>query len=203
MSAIAEIMSNPGHYVSAAFFGFLLGIVVQRARFCMTGAIRDYFLFRIDRNLKMVLLMLATTSFFYTLFLTFGLLKPTLMPAGWFSVVGGIIFGIGMAIAGGCVVSTYSRIGEGSINYLITGIMIPIGIILGAQLYTIPKYAAKLPGGAETSLFGSPYGLVWLGEFPLDNPLASYLLNIKGVYIGALQAIILIAAYLYLEKRSQ
>jgi|Deesub1362A_J573_1020465.scaffolds.fasta_scaffold00131_30 hypothetical protein len=203
MSAIAEIMSNPAHYISAAFFGFILGFLVQRSRFCMTGAIRDYILFRIDRNLKMTLMILGTTSFFYTFFMTVGVLRPTNMPAGWYSVVGGVIFGIGMAIAGGCVISSFARIGEGSLNYLITAFMILVGVAIGAQLYTIPWLAAKLAGGVESSLLGSPYGLIWLGEFPLANPLAVYLFKIKGVYIGAFQALIFILAYAYLERKGE
>jgi hypothetical protein len=186
--------------IFAALFGFVLGILVQRARFCMTGAIRDFILFRIDRNLKMVLLILAVISFFYPLFLTLGWMKPTPMPAGWFSVIGGIIFGIGMAIAGGCVVSTYNRIGEGSINYLITGIMIPTGIVLGAELYK--KWADILPGGAKSSLLGSPYGLVWLGDFKTLPPIGATVSGIPLVYFGIIQALIFAVAYIYLERKS-
>jgi hypothetical protein len=163
----------------------------------MTGAIRDFILFRADRNLKMVLITLAITTFFYTLFMSTGIIRATPMPAGWFSVVGGILFGIGMAIAGGCVVSTYYRIGEGSINYLITGIMIPVGIAIAAA--TFHKWWT-LPMGKETPFLGSKYGLVWLGSFEKMHALGNAITDIPIIVFGIIQALIFALLYYKLEK---
>lgn len=186
--------------VAAAIFGFVLGFLVQRSRFCMTGAIRDFILFRIDRNLKMVLITLTITTFFYALFMTLGIIKATPMPAGWFSVVGGILFGIGMAIAGGCVVSTYYRIGEGSINYLITGIMIPVGIAIAAA--TFHKWWT-LPIGKATPFLGSEYGLVWLGTFEKMHALGNAITGVPIIVFGIIQALIFAFVYYRLEKKAE
>ncbi len=191
-------------YIYAAFFSFILGVLVQRARFCMTGSIRDYILFGIDRNLKMVLIILSITTFFFTLFLTIGIIKATPLPAGWFSIVGGIIFGIGMAIAGGCVTSTYSRIGEGSINYLITGICIPLGIIMASFIWKplglpLGQKTVFMPGttGLET-----PYGLIWTTPFPSMPSVGNALLDIPPIFIGIPLAAIYLLWYYKLEKNA-
>ncbi len=174
-------------YISAAVFGFILGFLVQRSRFCMTSAIRDFLLFKVTRNLKMALIILVITTFFYTLFLTFNVFKPTPIPAGWFSFVGGILFGIGMAIAGGCVISTFSRIGQGNINYVIVAIFMLIGIYVGSYLFKLIPNA--LP--PKTQLFGYKAGLVWLHK----------LFNVPPIVLGIIFTVIFALAYIYLERK--
>ena len=198
--------------IGPAIFGFILGFLVQRSRFCMTGAIRDYILFGIDRNLKMVLIVFAICTFAFTLILTIsppgidrplgpGTFGPTMQPAGWFSIVGGIIFGIGMAIAGGCVTSTYSRIGEGSINYLITGICMPLGIIMGSFVWK----PLVLPIGQKTTFMPgtsleTAYGLIWVAPFPSMPSLGNALLDIPPIFIGIPLAAIYLFWYYKLES---
>ncbi len=174
-------------FIAAAIFGFILGYVVQRSRFCMTSAIRDYLLFKVTTNLKFALIILTIITFTYTLMLTFNVFKPTPIPAGWFSFVGGLLFGIGMAIAGGCVISTFSRIGQGNINYVVTAVFMLLGIFVGSYLFVIMPNA--LP--PRTELFGYKAGLVWLDK----------LFGIPPIVIGIILTIIFLAAYIYLEKK--
>jgi hypothetical protein len=176
------------NYAGAIVFGLLLGFVVQRSRYCMTGAIRDYFLFGITRNLQMTFIVLAIISFFYTLFLTYGVFRPTMVPAGWFTLVGGIIFGIGMAIGGGCVTSTFYRIGEGQWNYVASVIFMLVGIIAGSWLFNVAPYAFFYEG---YTFLGRDFGLVWLNELVGDLP---------PVAVGIVQAAIFAIAYYKLSK---
>ena len=209
-------VSTSAQLIVAILFGLILGFLSQRSRMCVTGAIRDYILFKTDRNLKYLLLLLGIISLAYSIILGMGIggAMTTPFPAGWYSIVGGIIFGFGMVIAGGCVVSTFYRIGEGNINYLIVAICMFLGIVLGAHLYFIvPDYlvtgdAATLPG--QTSQF------IWLGQYDLDalNPPSAAgeilgpvynpwkLFNISGVVVGIIQAAILLGAWFYMEKKS-
>jgi len=187
---------------AAAIIGFILGFLVQRSRFCMTGAIRDYFLFGITRNLKMVCIILGITTFFYTLYLSTTKIPtnlPTPVPAGWFSFVGGIIFGIGMAIAGGCVTSTFNRIGEGSINYLLTAISMFIGIVIGA--FTVWKWFT-LPFGRLFESFGVPYGLIWIASFP-KMKVGTAMLDIPPIIPGTIISALFLAWYYKLEKSEE
>ncbi len=188
--------------IAAAIAGFILGILVQRSRFCMTGAIRDYILFGITRNLKMVCIILGITTFFYTLFLSIKGIPthlPTMVPSGWFSLVGGIIFGIGMAIAGGCVTSTFNRIGEGSINYLLSAIFMFIGIIIAS--FTFWKYFT-LPFGRYYESFGVPYGLIWLASFPKMKA-GTAIFDLPPVLIGIPLSAIFFYIYYRLEKKEE
>ncbi len=189
-----------GNLIGSAIIAFLLGFVVQRSRFCMTGAIRDYFLFQITRNLKIVFMILAVLSFVYPLFLSYGYygggellalnqFKPTPVPGDWYSVVGGIIFGIGMALAGGCVTSTFYRIGEGSLNYLIVVVMMLFGIFIGSYLYD--AFPGLMPGANPSPLLHLPNaGLVWLND----------LLGINPAILGIIQAAIFAFAYYRVAK---
>ncbi len=178
------------NYVGSAIIAFILGFVVQRSRFCMTGAIRDYFLFQITRNLKIVFMILAVLSFFYPLFITIGVISsPTPVPGDWFSIVGGIVFGVGMAIAGGCVTSTFYRIGEGSLNYLIVVVMMLVGIFLGSFLYD--AFPNLMPGANPSPILGLPnYGIVWLNDFINQSP----------IVVGVVQAAIFAFAYYRVSK---
>lgn len=209
-------VSTSAQLIVAILFGLVLGFLSQRSRMCVTGAIRDYILFRTDRNLKYMLLLLGIISLAYAIILSMGIggAKTTPFPAGWYSIVGGLIFGFGMVIAGGCVVSTFYRIGEGNLNYLIVAICMFIGIVLGAHLYFIvPGY---LVTGESATLPGQTSQFIWLGQYDLDalNPSSAAaealgpvynpwkLFNVSGVVVGIIQAAILLGGWLYLEKKS-
>jgi uncharacterized membrane protein YedE/YeeE len=190
-----------------ALFGFLLGYLAQRSRLCVTGAIRDFILFQVTRNLKYLFLILGTITFFYTIFLSQGIggVKATPFPAGWYQVFGGLIFGIGMAIAGGCVVSTFYRIGEGSLNYLLTALAMFVGIAIGAWTF---KYVGDyLALGKNSFVGGYATNWVWLGRYadaayPNTGGQEIFsVLPVDGMILGIIQAAILFAAYIYVEKK--
>lgn len=163
--------------LAAISFGFILGIIVQRSRFCFTAAFRDAYLFKIYRNLKFTLIMVAIITFFYTLFLTLGLVEPYPLPAGWFSIFGGYLFGVGMVLAGGCFLSNTFRIGEGSVNAIIVWIFILAGLALG------PVFRSFIS-------FGKPFSAIWLNDVVGTSP----------IVIGTIQAGILLLLYYRLEK---
>jgi hypothetical protein len=209
MTSLVIFVPKPGslEIIMGALFGFLLGYLAQRSRLCVTGAIRDFILFQVTRNLKYLFLILGTITFFYTIFLSQGIggVKATPFPAGWFQIVGGFLFGIGMAIAGGCVVSTFYRIGEGSLNYLLTAICMFVGIAIGAESF---KYAGDyLALGAKSIVIGFSSNWVWLGKYAeaaypgTGGQEIHSVLPVSGMVVGIIQAAILFAAYIYVEKK--
>lgn len=120
-------------------FGIAFGIVLERGRFCMTSAFRDYFLTRDTYILKGVFLAVPLTMIgFFSAFFT-GMISPSDFPyikeAGLHTAVGGLIFGMGMVLAGGCASGTLYRIGEGYVTALIALIGMLIGIGIFAELY--------------------------------------------------------------------
>ena len=112
------------------------GFVLQRSRFCFASGFRDLFLFGSGANMKGIILGLVVSSIGFTAIMHW--ITPNILtgdvasdahvfPVGISTAVGGLLFGFGMVIAGGCVSGTLYRLGEG---YL-TSISSLIGIIVG------------------------------------------------------------------------
>lgn len=130
-------MANPVPLLVATglLLGLVAGLVMHRADFCIAGMFRDLFLFRTPGKLRALVLYLATAMTLFEICRIAGLLPiypfPLLGPASTAGVVGGVIFGIGMVLAGGCVVGTLYRMGAGSLLSLAAfG-----GLIVGSTLY--------------------------------------------------------------------
>jgi len=103
-------------------FGLAFGFALQRGRFCFASAFRDLFLLGHDRNMKGVLLGLAVATLGFAVVMarqmpitTIGFDPPTanILPVGLHTVLGGILFGVGMVLAGGCASGSLYRMGEG------------------------------------------------------------------------------------------
>ncbi|MBI3944202.1 MAG: YeeE/YedE family protein [Chloroflexi bacterium] len=111
--------------ISLAVYGIVgiaFGFTLQRSRFCFASAFRDLFLFRQTRNLKGILLGIAVATVGFTLVFYTRVpapelgLRPTtahVIPLGVHSLVGGLLFGIGMVLAGGCISGSCYRMAEG------------------------------------------------------------------------------------------
>lgn len=127
--------------------GLMLGYVLQRSRFCFTAAIRDPFLTGTTDLTKAVVVALALASIVFAALQ----IKATgwdlsavdykqvklvgyVQPVGLHTVIGGLLFGIGAVIAGGCASGTLMRMGEGFVQQWITIIFFIVGSILGAYL---------------------------------------------------------------------
>ena len=100
--------------------GFLLGFVIQRGFYCFYSALSNAFLSKDYRLIKATIwAFLVTMIFFHTLH-TFGVqpLNPkTFFLAG--SIIGAVVFGIGMVLAGSCIVGTPLRAWRGHVGYMI------------------------------------------------------------------------------------
>lgn len=117
------------------FLGLLAGAIMQRSDFCMTAAFRDLFLFRSTTLLAALLLLITVSAVLFELFrfltsaesfalAAFGAPTPV-------TILAGGVFGIGMVLAGGCVVGTLYHLGAGS-RLALWGL---VGMIIGSALY--------------------------------------------------------------------
>ena len=163
-------------------FGLAFGFVLQRSRFCFASAFRDIFLLRHGRSMRGVLIGLAVATSGFALLMSkqvpntaLGILPPdaNVLPLGWHTVVGGLLFGIGMVVAGGCVSGSIYRMGEGYVASWVSF----VGIMLG--------------------LAGAAYSWNWWWDFSIaDGPrlwLPAYLGHAGAVAVTFLG---LFAAYL-------
>jgi uncharacterized membrane protein YedE/YeeE len=107
------------------FIGVALGVILQRSRLCFAGAFRDLIMSGDARLMRALIvgLMVATVGFGLLMarFVpdpSFNVLPPGahIQPVGYATVVGGVLFGIGMVLAGGCATGTLWRMGEGYLN---------------------------------------------------------------------------------------
>ena len=102
--------------------GIGVGSTVQRSRFCFTSAFRDFFLLGQTKTLKGILLGLAICSVGFVMIMSTTVPDPSfgfppsdahILPVGLSTIVAGVLFGVGMVVAGGCVSGSLYRMGEG------------------------------------------------------------------------------------------
>ncbi|MBC8258252.1 MAG: YeeE/YedE family protein [SAR324 cluster bacterium] len=142
MSVVAEC-------ILAFIFGSVVGLLVQRSRFCNTAALRDAMLFKTYRNTKPLLIAMMILTFGFTLFLTFGEGKAMHFDVGLNQVVGLFLFGIGMVLAGACTVSTWVKAGEGNVGAMWALLFTFVGMFLFSLLWSAnywPPAPASMTG---------------------------------------------------------
>ncbi|PAD40170.1 hypothetical protein CHH53_02330 [Terribacillus sp. 7520-G] len=118
--------------------GALLGFVMQRGRFCLTGGFRDMYLAKDNRMFYALLIAIAIQSIGVYTLISLGVFE---FSAGTLPIIaviiGSFIFGIGIVFAGGCATGTWYRAGEGLIGswialagYMLTAAMMKSGALL-------------------------------------------------------------------------
>lgn len=170
-------------YLSALLTGFAFGYVIQRGGFCLTRALSNWFLMgdaTIARAYGLALLVAAAG---FHLLLALGLLEippEALRPFHWLAnLAGGVIFGVGMILAGGCSGSTWYRVGEGAVGAWV----VLLGFAMGATATSVGVLAPLnrtlktfeiAPGGMPPTLYtliGSAVGTPELSPWAVIVPL--------------------------------
>ncbi|MDZ4251916.1 MAG: YeeE/YedE thiosulfate transporter family protein [Sulfuritalea sp.] len=99
--------------------GFAIGFIMHRSRLCFARAFREPFMTAEGDMTKAVILALAIGIPIAALLFEKKVIDPYLAipPAFWIgSLLGGLIFGIGMVFAGGCASGSLWRMGEGHLK---------------------------------------------------------------------------------------
>ena len=103
--------------VTGLALGAVLGWVMQRGRFCVTGMIRDIFLNKTWRGFTALLIVIAVHAVGLAVLTTAGVITPEYKQFAPLAVVlGGLLFGMGIVLAGGCASGTWYRSAEGLIG---------------------------------------------------------------------------------------
>lgn len=149
------------------FFGLLIGLVMQRSRFCFVRAFRCPFMTGEADMVKAVALSLMIYASGSAV-IKWNYLQPDTMgvyhPFWLGSLLGGLIFGIGMLLAGGCASGTLWRIGEGHTKLMVA--------FIGFTLTNSPTLAALKDSGLLDKL-GKPMFLPELLSWQISLPLLS------------------------------
>lgn len=112
--------------------GGLLGATAQRTQFCTMGAISDVFFIGDWNRFRAWMLAIATavlgTQFLY-LFEIVDLSESIYLSTnlGWAgAIIGGLMFGFGMTLGGGCGNKTLVRLGAGNLKSLVVAMVLGI-----------------------------------------------------------------------------
>ena len=123
-------MTDPANIATTVVLGsfvlaFIFGVVASRANFCTMGAISDVVNMGHWGRMRMWLLAIAVAIIGASVLHATGLvdLGKSIYPRprlNWLSaIVGGMLFGIGMTLAGGCANKNLLRLGGGSLRSLV------------------------------------------------------------------------------------
>ena len=157
--------------ILSLLIGACAGFLMHRSDFCMAGAFRDLFLFRASPLMRPLVLLVSCSLLLFELGRISGLLPyypfPWFGPPSLTNLVGGLLFGVGMVLAGGCVVGVLYKAGSGN---LLAGIAF-LGLLVGSAVYAEihPLWvrvaaAGRFAGQARTlpEWFGSsPSVMIW------------------------------------------
>lgn len=119
-----------------------LGYTFQRGRWCMIQAFREPHMTGDTKMAKSVALSLALLVIGITVLKANGIVSPDHYLRGvfgWGGVLGGVIFGFGAVLAGGCGTGTLWRVGEGQIKLWIAVIFFGLGASLTSKFIHGPR----------------------------------------------------------------
>lgn len=140
-------------------FGIAFGMILQRSRFCFTAGFRDPIMTGSTSLTRVVFLAISIGTIGFTA-LSFGSVlsggKPlgldAVFPLSVLTVIGGILFGIGMVIAGACGSGVLMRFGEGYQLQWVSFVFFVFGSVVGAwamgflePIFNDKKWAIYLP----------------------------------------------------------
>jgi len=148
-----------------ALIGLFIGMVLQRSRWCIVRALREPFMTGDAEPAVSIIAGLLVGLLGFTVIKIMGIGSELTMVAAnyWMpAIIGGIIFGFGMTIAGGCTVGSSWRAGEGHVKLWFA----LIGIIIAAPLtleYIRPAFLNMLPAWMKQQIFLPEY-FTYLGS---------------------------------------
>ncbi len=140
-TALAVPMAQQDGVIAALWaLGLAAGFTLQRSRFCFASAFRDLFLFGSARIMKAILLGLGVATVGFAAIMRAAVPLPGLdllppqahiLPVGVSTVLGGLLFGYGMVLSGGCVSGSLYRAAEGYVASWVSlaGVVVGLGVI--------------------------------------------------------------------------
>ena len=179
----------------AFVFGSVVGLLVQRSRFCNTAALRDAMLFKTFRNTKALLVAMMILTIGFTAFISIGAGNPMRFDVGMNQILGLFLFGVGMVLAGACTVSTWVKAGEGNFGAIWALIFTFVGMFLFSLIWSYiywPPAPSAMTG--ELSIERLQFG------FSNAETLQEKT-GIPAIFFGIIQAAVLYGLYRAIKRR--
>jgi uncharacterized membrane protein YedE/YeeE len=117
------------HHLLTVVLGLAFGVVLQRGGFCGSALLSSAWLYKDRRGLLAAGVAIGISMAGFAALVALGQVVPNPSPMRLASaVVGGLVFGVGMVLAGGCVTGTLFKAGEGSFTSMLALVGIGIGV---------------------------------------------------------------------------
>jgi uncharacterized membrane protein YedE/YeeE len=144
--------------------GVILGFLFEKGQFCMTLMLTESVFFKNHRRIVGLIGAILASMILFNLALSFGLIDkfnllrsvgvspnffqpPLVVERG---LVGGLLFGFGMILAGGCVAGILFRIGEGQLSSVVAFLGLMTGFASAMTLEAVgvigPEFGLYPPG---------------------------------------------------------
>ena len=141
--------------IGFVLIGLMIGFVLQRSRFCIVRTLRETFLTGDSEPTQGLIAGILVGLFGFTIIKIMSIGDPMSMVAANFwipAIIGGVIFGLGMTIAGGCTVGSTWRAGEGHVKLWLALVGLVISLPLTAE-YIKPAFMDMLPASMNQQVF--------------------------------------------------
>ncbi|HFW0140438.1 TPA: selenium metabolism membrane protein YedE/FdhT [Salmonella enterica subsp. enterica serovar Eastbourne] len=150
----------------AMLFGVGFGLLIERAQICFTSAFRDLWISGRAHMAKAIIFGMAVSAIGIFSYVQLGV-APKIMWAGPNAVIGGLLFGFGIVLAGGCETGWMYRAVEGQVHYWWVG----LGNVIGSTIlaYYWDDFAPALATSWDKVNLLNTFG-------PLGGLLVTYLL---------------------------
>jgi uncharacterized membrane protein YedE/YeeE len=138
-----------------ALTGLLIGIVLHRSRFCIVAALREPFITGDSKPAQAIIAGILVGLFGFLIIKGTGVADEGVMVTTTFwlpGLLGGIIFGVGMTVAGGCTIGATWRSGEGHVKLWLALAGVAISMPLAAE-YLRPAMLDALPSWTAQELY--------------------------------------------------
>jgi len=212
------------YFVAYVWFGFIYGMCLQYGRFCFSSAFRDLFAVGVPRMVVGIMIATILFSLVSTFVTASGMSGFHPAPFGFHSIIAGLIFGVGMVLAGGCASGSLYKIGEGNGTSLLVVISLATTLAIFVDIGGIAN--AFVPDSwAESAMSKKLPASVTVSDGWIDQFLAGHVWNLPvrkistmlgldsesffGIFLGdflvgtAIPAILLLGIVYYFWARKQ
>ncbi len=115
--------------LTAVPIGFLFGFFLERSDLCGASAFSEVVLMRDWRKLFGIWVVIVVSMVVFALGDALGLIRLNPKPLFWAgALIGGVIFGAGIVLAGGCISGVLFKAGQGNVSSMAALAGVPLGI---------------------------------------------------------------------------
>ena len=126
LTASLYVMQSSIKLGFAMFCGLVFGLLIERAQICFTSAFRDLWVTGRAYMAKAIIFGIIVGTIGVFSYVQLGV-SPKIMWAGPNAIIGGLLFGFGIVLAGGCETGWMYRSMEGQVHFMWVGVGNVIG----------------------------------------------------------------------------